>query len=75
MSKPSSLIIINEKNLRGVIASGKVISKKLLEDVIDFIELSGPESIKETCVRVKEANRKKSWMSLEEVRRLAKKMK
>jgi len=65
------LTIIDDKNLRGVIAPSKVFSKELLEDVIDFIELSTPESIKETEDRVEEADRNNSWMSLKEVRKLS----
>ena len=67
----SPLTIIDDKNLRGVIAPSKVFSKELLEDVIDFIELSTPESIKETEDRIAEADRDNSWMSLEEVRKLS----
>lgn len=65
------LTIIDDKNLRGVIAPSKVFSKELLEDVIDFIELSSSESIKETEGRVEEADRNNSWMSLKEVRKLS----
>jgi len=61
------LTIINNKNLRGVIAPSKLLSKKLLEDVIDFIELSTPESIKESEDRVAEADRDNSWISAKEV--------
>lgn len=67
----SPLTIINDKNLRGVIAPSKIFSKELLEDVIDFIELSSSESIKETEERIVEANRDNSWMSLKEVRKLS----
>ncbi len=70
--KKTSLTIINDKNLRGVLAPKKFLSKELLEDIIDFIELSSPELIKESEERVTEANHNKSWMSLREVRKLAK---
>jgi hypothetical protein len=63
------LIIIDEKNLRGVLAPSKVISKELLEDIIDLIEWSSPEAIRETERRVREADRKKSWIPWKEVER------
>lgn len=75
MEKSLPLTIIDDKNLRGVIAPSKVLTKELLEDIIDFIEWSTPESIRETEERIAEADREKSWMSLEEVRKLAKKAK
>ncbi len=68
----SPLTIINDKNLRGVIAPSKVFSKELLEDVIDFIELSSSESIKETEERIAEADRDNSWLSAEEVEKRVK---
>ena len=71
----SSLIIIDEKGLRGVLAPPSLFSKELLEDVIDLIELSSPEIAKDTEERIKEANRGKSWLSLERVKRLAEKAK
>ncbi|MBU3942807.1 hypothetical protein KKA24_02385 [Patescibacteria group bacterium] len=63
------LTIIDNKNLRGVIAPSKMLSKKLLEDVIDFIELSTPESIKESEERITEADHDNSWMSAGEIER------
>jgi hypothetical protein len=69
MAKTFPLIIIDEKNLRGVLAPSKVISKELLEDIIDLIEWSSPEAIRETEQRVREADRKKSWIPWKEVER------
>lgn len=68
----SSLTIIDNKNLRGVLAPAEVISKELLEDIIDFIELSSSESIRETEERIKEADRNNSWISAEEVEKRVK---
>ena len=70
-----SLTIINDKSLRGVLAPSKVISKELLEDIIDLIEWSTPEAIRETEERFREADRDKSWMSFDEVKKLAKRAK
>jgi len=65
----SSITIIDEKNLRGVLAPPNVLSKKLLEDIIDFIELSSPESIRETEERITEADHGNSWILAKEVER------
>lgn len=76
MSKSLPLTIIDDKNLRGVIAPSKVLSRELLEDVVDFIELSSPESIRETEARVKEADQAGSWIPAQEVeKRLKKRLK
>lgn len=58
-----------------MIAPVKVLSKELLEDIIDLIEWSTPEAIRETEKRVAEADRNNSWMSLEEVKKLARRTK
>jgi len=76
MNKSLHLTIIDDKNLRGVLAPSKVLSRELLEDVVDFIELSSPESIRETEARVKAADRTGSWLPAKEVeRRLKKRLK
>lgn len=67
--KKSLLTIIDDKNLRGVLAPRQTLSKKMLEDIIDFIELSAPQAAKETARRIREADRKNSWISAEEVER------
>lgn len=73
MNKLSALTIIDDKNLRGVIAPSKILSKELLEDVVDFIELSSPESVRETEARVKAADRTGSWIPAKEVEKQLKK--
>ena len=70
-----SLTIIDDKSLRGVIGPTKVISKELLEDIIDLIEWSTPEAIKETEERVAEADRNNSWIPWNEVKKSAKRAK
>ncbi len=76
MAKPLPLTIIDDKNIRGVLAPSKVLSKKLLEDIVDFLEWSSPEAIKETEKRIREADRENSWILGKEVeRRLKKRMK
>jgi len=42
MEKLSSLTIINDKNLRGVLAPAKLLSKELFEDMLDLILYSRP---------------------------------
>ena len=73
MQKTSPLIIINEKNLRGVLAPPEIVSKETLENLVDFIELSNPEISKETEKRIKNADRKKIWIPAGEVERRLKK--
>ena len=75
MKIPSSLTIINDKNVRGVIAPARTLSKKMLEDIIDLIELSTPSAIKETEARIREADRNNSWIPFHEVVRRAKRAK
>ena len=75
MKTLSSLTIIDDKNVRGVIAPAKALPKKLLGDVIDFIELSSAAAIKETESRIREADRAHSWIPLREVVRRAKRVK
>ena len=74
-SKSLPLTIIDENNLRGVLGSSKLISKEVLEDIIDLIEWSTPEAIRETERRVKEANRDNSWIPWDKVRVSAKRAK
>lgn len=69
MKISSSLTIINDKNMRGVIAPARTLSKKMLEDIIDFIELSSPAAVKETDARLKEADRGNLWIPAKEVER------
>ena len=47
----------------------------MLEDIIDFIELSSPAAIKETEARIREADHANSWIPLHEVMRRAKRAK
>ena len=73
--KTSSFTIVENKNLRGILAPVKLLSKRLLEDIIDFIELSQLKIIKESESLIKEADQKKSWLSLKEMKQMAKKTK
>ena len=67
--KISSLTIIDDDNVRGIIASRRILSKKMLEDIIDFVELSTPEAAIETARRIREADRKNSWIPAEKIER------
>jgi len=64
----SIITIINNKDLRGVLAPAGVFSKKVLEDMVDFIELSSEKSSKESAILIHGADTKKSWSTLEDVR-------
>ncbi len=65
----ATLTVIDNQQLRGVIAPAAVLTRKLLEDIVDFIEWSTPRAVKETEQRVREADRKKSWLSAHAVER------
>ncbi|MAG29209.1 hypothetical protein CL632_03670 [bacterium] len=69
MLKEKSVTIINNDHIRGVLAPSGVISKKLLEDMVDFLELSSPELMRETEELESEADAEQSWLSLEEMRK------
>ena len=75
MAKSLPLTIVDDKNIRGVLAPSKFISEELLEDIVDLIEWSNLEAIEETERRVAEADREKSWISWKEVKKLAKRAK
>lgn len=72
MVKSLSLTIVDDNNLRGVIAPSSVVSKKMLVDLIDFIELSTAAEIDETEKSLKEADKNNSWIPLKEVSKRAK---
>ena len=71
MSELSSLTIINDHNLRGVFAPANKLSNERLTDLIDFIELSSPEVVKETEELIGDADAGNSWVPLKEVARLS----
>ena len=70
------ITVINDKHVRGFLAPASAVSNELLDDLIEMVELSRPEAIKKTQRRIKEADRKHSWISSKEVeRRLAARLK
>ncbi len=56
------LTIVDDKNMRGVLAPAGAMSKSVLEDVIDFIELSDRRIVRETKMLVRQADRDGSWI-------------
>lgn len=68
MKKTSKITVVDNENLRGVLAPAGVLSKKVLEDMVDFIELSSEASAQQSADRIEEADKKKSWLKLSEVR-------
>ncbi len=68
MKQSSGITIIDNAILRGVLAPAGSLSKKVLTDMIDFLELSSDKSSKESDSRIKEADKKKSWKTISEVR-------
>lgn len=71
MPQAQTLTIINNQNLRGVIAPAAMISKERLEDIIDLIELSDSQVSRETDDMIKRADRDNSWLGLDEVKGLS----
>lgn len=69
MKKAPKITIINNEDMRGILAPSSALSKKTLDDVVDFIELSSEKSAQESAMLVKDADRKKSWIPLDEVRK------
>ena len=69
MTKGSVLTIVDAGAFRGVLGPSRLISKALLEDLVDFIELSAPRTVKVLEERVAEADRKGSWLPATEVER------
>ena len=64
MGMRKDLTIIDNHNVRGVLAPAGAMSKSVLEDVIDFIELSDRRVVRETKILIRDADRKKSWAPL-----------
>lgn len=56
-----NLTIVNDKNMRGVLAPANAMSKSVLEDVIDFIELSDRKTMRETKILIRQADKIGSW--------------
>lgn len=75
MAQQDQITVINNKTLRGVLAPARVLSKKTLEDLVDFIELSSEKSAKDTAKRIREADKNKSWIPLEKVAKEVRKRK
>lgn len=67
------LSIIDTDGFKGIIGSSKVLTRELLEGIIDFIELSSRKETAETEKLVREADTKNSWLSLKEIRKFSKK--
>ncbi|OGY92077.1 MAG: hypothetical protein A3H70_04715 [Candidatus Komeilibacteria bacterium RIFCSPLOWO2_02_FULL_48_11] len=69
--KMPSVTIVDNNHIRGVLAPADAISKKLLEDMVDFFELSSPASSQEAAELIDEADEEQSWMPLNKVRELS----
>ena len=69
MAKFDSITIIDDKNIRGVVAPAKYIPKELLEDMIDLLELSSKKVMRETAERIRKADRENSWIPLNKIRK------
>ena len=63
----SSVTVIDDGKLRGVVAPARFVSKETLEDLIDMVEISTPEEIRETERRIREADTENSWIPSEKI--------
>src|SRR3989338_375437 len=63
----ATLTIINDNNLRGVIAPAAELSEETLTDLIDFIEMTSPASIADSERLIAEAERDNSKIRLVEL--------
>jgi len=61
------ITIIDEKEFRGLVAPASVISRRLLIDLLDLIQLSTPGEIKETKNALRGIRKKKSWTTITQV--------
>src|SRR3990167_3603050 len=60
----SDITIIDDKNLRGIVGPSSSISKAMLVDLVDFIELSTAESVAKENRLIREADGEISWIPL-----------
>lgn len=67
------ITVINNNTMRGIIAPSEIISKELLTDLIDFIELSSKQSAKETEMILMDKDNDSKWNSLDDLRKQLKK--
>jgi hypothetical protein len=61
----ATLTVINDKNMRGLIAPADRLTREVLEDMIDLVELSTPAAAKKTAARL----RAKRWTPLSKIPR------
>jgi len=64
-----TLTVIDNKNVRGVVAPAADLPREVLEDVLDLIELSSKKEARKTTSRLKSADRARSWIPLSTIRR------
>ena len=55
----SSLTVVDNENIRGVLASPKIMTKELLEDILDLIKYSQPKIVAKINQRFKKAEKEK----------------
>lgn len=68
MAKTDEFTIIDSDTVRGVIAPATVLSKEMLTDVIDLLELSGHASSEESADMVRDESAPDAWVTLTEVK-------
>jgi hypothetical protein len=63
-----SVTVIDSKDVRGVVAPAADLSRELLTDILDLVELSTRKEARKTATRLKSADRAKSWIPLASVK-------
>ncbi|MEK7063203.1 MAG: hypothetical protein AAB955_00760 [Patescibacteria group bacterium] len=58
--------IIDDKNMRGIIAPATTLSREVLEDMIDLMELATPVALRKTATRLRT---KRGWTPLAKIAR------
>ena len=64
-----TLTVIDNKNVRGVMAPAADLPREVLEDVLDLIELSSKKEARKSAMRLRSADRARSWVPLSTIRR------
>lgn len=64
-----TLTVIDNKSMRGVVAPAADLSREVLENVLDLIELSSKKEARKTASRLRSADRAHSWVPLATIQR------
>jgi biotin operon repressor len=63
LTELDGLTVIDTNDFRGILAPAKKLSRESLEDILDLLEFSNSRIVKEIETKVREADKKRSWVS------------